>query len=94
MYSSRIAGAVKNPPQSCHVPAARPTSSASSRRAHSSGGSPGTSSLPAGSSSRYSPTASLGWRTISTWSCSTGTITTAPGCAMTSRRTTMPSGRR
>ena len=47
--------------------------------AHPSGSSPGWSSLPAGSSSVYPSIASRGWRTSSTWSPSTGTITTAPG---------------
>src|SRR5215207_2851938 len=74
------------------VAADLPISSASSRTPHSSGLSPSSSSLPAGSSSRSgSPVASRGWRTSQIRSPSWATIATAPGWTTHWRVTSPPS---
>ena len=66
------------------VPARNPTSSTSSRWAVSSGSSPSTSRMPAGSSTMERSSAGRYWSTSTTDACpsgskSSGTTATAPG---------------
>ena len=90
--SSVKPGEVKNVCRCSHSEAALPISSASSRLAVSSGSSPSTSSLPAGSSSRSgTPTASRGWRTSQIRSPSWQTTPTAPVWRTISRVASSPS---
>ena len=84
---SRIARAPRS------VPAFTPTSSASSRSAVCSGGSPSTSRVPAGSRAALDRPGSRNWRTSNTAPPSvTGTTATAPGWRTISRSNTEPSG--
>ena len=78
-------------------PAARPHSSASSRRAVSAGSSPSTSRIPAGISSSSRSRAGRYWRTSTTTglpsaSNRSGTTPTAPGERTMSRSNGSPSG--
>src|SRR5665213_1095118 len=95
VYSSQKPGVMAVRVRRSNRSAAKPTSSASSRLAVSSKGSPSTSHVPAGISSSHRSTAGRYWRHSTTVRASvTATTATAPGWRTMSRSKGTPSGSR